>query len=91
MHGDEVEFGVTSVKECGMQFKAVLQKYNFMARPREFVRLTGNITAAENYMRRFDQEMEVVFHCIYKEKAGVQCKSTIKIYNHLVLAFLGHF
>ena len=43
------------------------------------------------YVRRFDQELDVALHCVYKEEAGVQFKNSIKMYNHLVLAGLGIF
>merc|ERR1712240_613407 len=79
--------------KCGNPavLQAVLQKYRYMARPRELVRRTGSVNAAEMYVRRFDQELDVALHCVYKEEAGVQFKNSIKMYNHLVLAGLGIF
>ena len=32
------------------------------------------------YVRRFDQELDVALHCVYKEEAGVQFKNSIKMY-----------
>jgi len=79
--------------KCGspLVLQAVLQKYRYMARPRELVRRTGSVNAAQKYVRRFDQDLDVALHCIFKEEAGVQFKNSFKMYNHLVLAGLGLF
>merc|ERR1712240_180210 len=78
---------------CGSPaaLQAVLREFSFMATPRDLVQQTGNVKAARNYIKRFEQKMAVEFNCLFKEEAGVQFKNSIKMYNHLVLAGLGIF
>jgi len=73
--------------KCGTpaMLQAVLQEYRFMSRPKDLVQLTGSEDAAVNYVKRFNRDMAVKFHCLYKEREGAEFKNTVTMYNQLVL------
>jgi len=78
---------------CGspLLLQGLLQKYRFMSRPQDLVHHTGSVVDAENYVRRFSREFEVLFHCLFKEREGVEFKNAVRMYNRLVLSSLELF
>jgi len=78
---------------CGSPaaLQAVLREFSFMATPRDLVQQTGNVKAARNYIKRFEQKMAVEFNCLFKEEAGVKFQAAARLYSQLVKTSLDLF
>ena len=44
----------------------------------------GNVKAAKNYIKRFEQKMAVKFNCLFKEEGGVKFHAAARLYSQLV-------
>ena len=51
----------------------------------------GNVKAAKNYIKRFEQKMAVEFNCLFKEEAGVKFQAAARLYSQLVKTSLDLF
>jgi len=71
---------------CGSPaaLQAVLHEFSFMATPRDLLQQTGNVEAARDYIKRFEQKMAVQFNCLFKEEAGVKFQAAVRLYSQLV-------
>jgi len=78
---------------CGSPaaLQAVLREFSFMATPRDLLQRTGNMKAARNYIKRFEQKMAVEFNCLFKEEAGVKFQAAARLYSQLVKTSLDLF
>ena len=43
----------------------------------------GNMKAAKNYIKRFEQKMAVEFNCLYKEEGGVKFQAAVRLLSEL--------
>merc|ERR1719167_2090477 len=79
--------------ECGEPdaLQNLLKEYDYMRTPRELVRLTGSVEAAENYIQSFSKAADVQMHDLFKEEAGASFKEELKTYIKLVLFSLTLF
>jgi len=70
---------------CGnpAALQAVLREFSFMATPRDLFQRTGNMKAAKNYIKRFEQKMAVEFNCLYKEEGGVKFQAAVRLLSEL--------
>merc|ERR1719370_2573936 len=75
----------THTISCGSPaaLQAVLREFSFMATPRDLLQRTGNMKAAKNYIKRFEQKMAVEFNCLYKEEAGVKFQAAVRQFSEL--------
>ena len=44
----------------------------------------GDVKAAKNYIKRFEQKMAVEFNCLYKEEGGAKFQATVRLVSQLV-------
>jgi len=73
--------------ECGKPgaLQALLKEYDYMRTPRDLVKLTGSVKAAQNYVESFRKAVDVRMFCITKEESGSRLRAELVYYIQLVL------